>query len=102
MSEEKLLETSKIPNQPEPEPEPESEPTQIPINNNIEDKQPEEQTTFPFKTKSECESSKRSKLYYMSREDIMKKIDNDNELKTKVGNNYRKLSKDELCNKLMT
>ena len=99
----KLLETSKIPNQPEPEPE--SEPTQIPINNNIEDRQPEEQTTqttFPFKTKSECESSKRSKLYYMSREDIMKKIDNDNELKTKVGNNYRKLSKDELCNKLMT
>lgn len=93
----KLLETSNIPNQPET--------TQVPINNNIEDNKPEEQrtqTTFPFKSKSECESSKRSKLYYMSREDIMKQIDNNNELKTKLGNNYRKLSKEELCNKLMT
>ena len=105
----KLLETSNIPNQPETTQIPinniednQPETTQIPINNNIEDNQPEAQTTFPFKTKSECESSKRSKLYYMSREDIMKQIDNNDELKTKVGNNYRKLSKEELCNKLMT
>lgn len=58
-------------------------------------------TEFPFNTKDECMSSKRSKLYYMSREDIIKKIENDPSLKMKIGDNYKKMSKDELCNKLV-
>lgn len=91
----KLLNTSEIPNVP-----------QIEAKNDDKNdgKQPEnakDGSEFPFKTIDECTSSKRSKLYYMSREDIMKEIDNNQSLKTKVGNNYRKLSKDELCNKLI-
>lgn len=85
----KLLNTSDIPNAQQ------TDGQQAPAN--VKDTSEE----FPFKTTDECTSSKRSKLYYMSREDIMKKIDNDQSLKTKVGDNYRKLSKEQLCNKLM-
>jgi hypothetical protein len=92
----KLSNTSEIPNAP-----------QTVVNNDKIDGQqqaPEnvkDSSEFPFKTTDECTSSKRSKLHYMSREDIMKQIDNNHNLKTKVGDGYRKLSKDELCNKLM-
>lgn len=92
----KLLNTSEIPNAQQMEENNEQTYGQQ-ARENVEDTSEE----FPFKTTDECTSSKRSKIYYMSREDIMKKIDNDQSLKTKVGDNYRKMSKDELCNKLM-
>jgi hypothetical protein len=56
---------------------------------------------FPFTNKSECESSKRSKVYYMSREDIIEMISKDVSMQSKAGSNYKKLSKAQLCNKLM-
>lgn len=93
----KLLNTSEIPNVQQTEANNEQIDEQQQVSDNVQNSSDE----FPFKTTAECTSSKRSKLYYMSREDIMKNIDNDQSLKTKVGENYRKMSKDELCNKLM-
>ena len=53
-----------------------------------------------FKTLEECESSKRTQPYYMSKEDLIKHIQNDPELFLKFGKNVttlKKLSKKDLC-----
>jgi hypothetical protein len=53
-----------------------------------------------FKTLEECESSKRTKPYYMSKEELIKHIHSDPELLLKFGKNItslKKLSKKDLC-----
>lgn len=57
---------------------------------------------FKFKTNDQCVSQKRSELFYMSKEDIIKEIDKDEELKNLFpkGVKYNKLAKKDLCNYL--
>jgi hypothetical protein len=53
-----------------------------------------------FKSLEECESSKRTQPYYMSKEELIKHIQNDPELFLKFGNsltNLKKQSKKDLC-----
>jgi glucan phosphorylase len=53
-----------------------------------------------FKTLEECESSKRTQPYYMSKEELIKHIQSDPELLLKFGKNItalKKLSKKDLC-----
>jgi hypothetical protein len=57
--------------------------------------------SFLFKTLDECESSKRTTSYYMSKDELVKIIDADQKLKDKVGKSYKKMKKKELCEKLM-
>lgn len=53
-----------------------------------------------FKTLEECTSTKRSKPYYLSKKEIFDIIEKDPELKKKVGKMYKKLSREDLCDKL--
>ena len=53
---------------------------------------------FKFKNAKECIS--RARATFMSREDIIKAIDNNMEFKSKMPANYKKLSKEELCKKI--
>lgn len=52
---------------------------------------------FPFKDKPQCVSKQRSQPYYASKEEILEKIEKDPELKKLVPANYKKLTKDKLC-----
>jgi hypothetical protein len=53
---------------------------------------------FKFKNVKECIS--RARATFMSREDIIKAIENDIEFKSKMPSNFKKLSKEELCKKI--
>lgn len=55
---------------------------------------------FPFKSKEECVSSKRSTPFYMSKEDITKNIKSDPNIKNLMPKNYSTLSKKEICDHL--
>jgi len=55
-----------------------------------------------FKTMNECESSKRTQAYYMSKEQILEIIKSNPKLSKKVGTNLTKLSKKELCQKILS
>lgn len=50
-----------------------------------------------FKSTSECVSQKRSQPYYMSKENIIKAIESDSELKAIMPSNYKALSKEDIC-----
>ena len=52
---------------------------------------------FPFTNNDECVSAKRSLPTYMSKQDIVKQINNNKSLKTLAPKNYRTLSKEKLC-----
>lgn len=52
---------------------------------------------FAFKTKTECVSKQRTKPYYASKEEILEKIESNPELKKLMPTNYKKLTKDKLC-----
>jgi hypothetical protein len=52
---------------------------------------------FKFNTKDECVSKKHSQPYFMSKENMLKVIENDNELKSLLPSNYKTLSKEQLC-----
>jgi hypothetical protein len=54
-----------------------------------------------FGSLSDCKSTKHSKPYYLSKAQIYALIEKDAQLKKKVGKMYKKLSRDELCDKLM-
>lgn len=54
-------------------------------------------TVYRFKDKAECTSKQRTKPFYMSKDDIIKEIDNSQELKKLMPQNYKKLSKEQLC-----
>lgn len=54
-----------------------------------------------FGSLSDCKSTKHSKPYYLNKTQIYALIEKDAELKKKVGKMYKKLSRDELCDKLM-
>lgn len=54
-----------------------------------------------FGSLSDCKSTKHSKPYYLSKAQIYALIEKDPELKKKVGKMYKKLSRDDLCDKLM-
>lgn len=58
-------------------------------------------TKFLFNTMEECTNSKRSKEYYMSREQILDVINKDPTLQKKMGNIYKSLSKKDLCLKIL-
>jgi hypothetical protein len=49
------------------------------------------------KTFEECRSQKRSQPYYMKKEDILKEIDNNPDIKKLLPDNYKALNKDEIC-----
>lgn len=53
--------------------------------------------TYRFKDKSECSSNKRSQPYYTTKEDILKEIETKPELKKLMPDNYKKLTKEKLC-----
>lgn len=52
---------------------------------------------YKFKTKEECLSKKRSEPFYTSKEDILKEIDANENLKKLMPSNYKSLSKEKLC-----
>jgi hypothetical protein len=56
---------------------------------------------FLFNTLEECNSSKRSKEYYMSRDQIIQMVNKDENLQRKLGNVYKNLSKKSLCKKII-
>lgn len=56
---------------------------------------------YKFKDRAECVSKQRTKPYYMSKEDIIKEIDSNSELKKLMPSNFRSLSKDKLCELLL-
>jgi hypothetical protein len=53
--------------------------------------------TFKFKSREECTSQKRSQPYYMSKENILKAIENNPDIKKQLPAGYKTLSKDDLC-----
>lgn len=59
-------------------------------------------TKMLFKTMNECESSKRTQSYFMSKEEIIKIIKDNPKLNKKIGTNLTKLSKKELCHKILS
>lgn len=52
---------------------------------------------FRFKTVQECTSKERSKQYYTTKEEIIKKINEDERLKNAMPNNFKNLTKEKLC-----
>jgi hypothetical protein len=54
-----------------------------------------------FKTLDECNSTKRSKAFYLNKSQLHEIIENDAELKKKVGKLFKKMSRAELCDKLL-
>lgn len=52
---------------------------------------------YRFKDKGECLSKQRSKAFYMSKEEILQEIENNENLKKLMPSNYKKLTKDKLC-----
>lgn len=52
---------------------------------------------FRFKSKEECTSKQRSKEYYMNKEDILKEIEANENLKKLMPTNYKGLTKEKLC-----
>jgi hypothetical protein len=59
-------------------------------------------TQYLFKTLEQCESSKRTQPYFMSKNDLIKLINADPKLKKKLGPKFAKLSKKEICNEILT
>ena len=53
-----------------------------------------------FNTLEECNSTKRSKPYYLTKKELYDIIEKDPLLKKKVGKMYKKLSRQDLCDKL--
>lgn len=53
--------------------------------------------TYRFKDKTECISRQRSKPYYMSKDEILNHIEKNEELKKLMPSNFKKLSKEQLC-----
>jgi hypothetical protein len=52
---------------------------------------------FKFKNNEECKSKKRSALYFMSKDDIIKVINNNEKMKAHMPKNYRTLKKEDIC-----
>lgn len=52
---------------------------------------------FRFKDNTECISKQRTKPYYSSKEEILSVIESSPELKKLMPTNYKKLTKDKLC-----
>ena len=55
-----------------------------------------------FGSLSDCKSTKHSKPYYLNKTQIYALIEKDPNLKKKVGKMYKKLSRDDLCDKLIS
>lgn len=55
---------------------------------------------FKFKNKLECLSQKRSQPYFMSKENIIKEIDNTKEIKAIMPLKYKTLPKEKICDHL--
>lgn len=53
--------------------------------------------TYRFKDKTECISKQRTKPFYASKDDILSAIESTPELKKLMPANYKKLTKDKLC-----
>lgn len=53
--------------------------------------------TYMFKDKQECISKQRSKPFFTSKEDILKEIEKNKELKKLMPSNYKSYSKEKLC-----
>lgn len=54
-------------------------------------------SNFAFKSKTECVSKQRTKPYYASKEEILEKIESNPDIKKLMPANYKKLTKDKLC-----
>lgn len=52
---------------------------------------------FKFQTIDDCNSKSKSNPYYISKEDLVATIQNDNDLKRIFPKSYKKLKKEELC-----
>ena len=52
---------------------------------------------FKFSNLEECNTSKRSQPYYMSKADIVKAIDENPDIKALVPKKYKSMKKEELC-----
>ena len=52
---------------------------------------------FKFKNKGECISKAKSKEYYMSKEELIKIIDDNPDIKLIMPSNYKSLTKEKIC-----
>lgn len=59
-------------------------------------------STFAFKTSDECMSKKRSQPYYETKDTIVEKISNSEELKNLMPGNYKSLTKEKICDRLFS
>jgi len=57
---------------------------------------------FKFSNLEECNTSKRSKPYYMSKAEIVKAIDDNPDIKALVPKKYKTMKKEELCQSFFT
>ncbi len=57
---------------------------------------------FKFKTVEECQSSKRSQPYYMSKENILKTIDENPDIKSLMPSKYKTMKKEDLCDNIFS
>jgi len=55
---------------------------------------------FKFSNKEECVSKARSKPFYMTQKEILEEIENNADIKNEMPYNYKKMSKEELCEHL--
>jgi len=57
-------------------------------------------TRLPFKDRKECLSRATSAKYYISKKDLISAITENPKLISKVGTNYKTMTKDQICSKL--
>lgn len=79
-----------------------SQPTQTKTDAEVKKEFKETVKKMVFKTLEECNSTKHSKPYYMSKAKLYELIEKDPELKKKVGKMYKKMSRSELCDNLLS
>jgi hypothetical protein len=56
---------------------------------------------FKFKTLAECKSQARTKPFYMAKDELIKTIERDEELRKKMPPKYKSMKKEEICEALV-
>lgn len=57
---------------------------------------------FRFKTVEECQSAKRSQPYYMSKEELLKAIETNDNIRKMMPKQYQSKKKEEICKSIFT
>lgn len=61
-----------------------------------------DEADFPFQTREECESNKRSSTFYLSKADLIKRINDHAELKDAMPKNLAGMTKEKICDVLFS